>query len=70
VHEALRQLPEDQRLVITLVDLQQLDYEEVARVTGASIGTVKSRIFRGRQRLRELLRPLWELSEEAPRQNA
>ncbi len=69
VHEALARLPEDQRLVITLVDLQQMDYEEAAEIAGVSLGTVKSRLFRGRQRLREHLRSLWELSEEAPRQN-
>ncbi|MEX2431045.1 MAG: sigma-70 family RNA polymerase sigma factor [Dehalococcoidia bacterium] len=70
VREALAQLPEEQRLIITLVDLQQLDYEEAAQVTGLNLGTVKSRLFRGRKRLAELLRPLWELSEQAPRQNA
>ena len=70
VREALAQLPEDQRLVISLVDLQQMDYEETARITGMNLGTVKSRLFRGRKRLKELLRPVWELSEEAPRQNA
>ena len=69
VQAAIAQLPEDQRLVITLVDLQQMDYEEASRITGASLGTVKSRIFRGRQRLKELLRPVWELSDGAPRQN-
>ena len=69
VQDAVAQLPEDQRLVIALVDLQQMDYEEAARIAGVSMGTVKSRIFRGRRRLKELLRPVWELSESAPRQN-
>jgi RNA polymerase sigma-70 factor (ECF subfamily) len=69
VQAAVAQLPEDQRLVVTLVDLQQLDYEEAARVTGATLGTVKSRLFRGRQRLRDLLRPVWELSSDASRPN-
>ena len=69
VQAAVAQLPEDQRLVVTLVDLQQLEYEEAVRVTGATLGTVKSRLFRGRQRLRDLLRPEWELSKGAPRPN-
>ena len=68
VRDAVDQLPDDQRMLITLVDLQHMDYEEAARITGASLGTVKSRLFRGRQRLKELLRPVWELSlrEERP----
>ncbi len=69
VQAAIAQLPEDQRMVVTLVDIQQLDYEEASQVTGASLGTVKSRLFRGRQRLRDLLRPMWELSGELSRQN-
>ncbi|MDA1036118.1 MAG: sigma-70 family RNA polymerase sigma factor [Chloroflexi bacterium] len=69
VQDAIAHLPEDQRLVITLVDLQQMDYEEAARITNVSLGTVKSRLFRGRQRLKESLRPVWELSDSAPRQN-
>ena len=67
VRNAVDQLPDDQRLVVTLVDLQQMDYEEAARITGASLGTVKSRLFRGRQKLKELLRPAWELSSEQAR---
>ena len=67
VREAVDQLPDDQRTVVTLVDLQQMDYEEASRITGASLGTVKSRLFRGRQRLKDLLRPVWELSTEPDR---
>jgi RNA polymerase sigma-70 factor (ECF subfamily) len=69
VQAAVSQLPEDQRMVVTLVDLQQMDYEEASRITGASLGTVKSRLFRGRQRLRDLLRPALELSGDLPRPN-
>jgi len=69
VQGAVSQLPEDQRMVVTLVDLQQMDYEEASRITDASLGTVKSRLFRGRQRLRDLLRPALELSGDLPRQN-
>ncbi|HET7738273.1 MAG TPA: sigma-70 family RNA polymerase sigma factor [Tepidiformaceae bacterium] len=53
VHEAIAALPEDQRLVILLVDLHGFDYHEVATITGAALGTVKSRVSRARARLRE-----------------
>ena len=69
VRRAVAALPGDQRLVVTLVDLQGLNYEEAASATGAAIGTVKSRLFRARSRLREMLRGEWELSGAPPRQN-
>ena len=47
----------EQRLAVVLCDLEGLDYAEIASVTRASLGTVKSRIARGRARLRELLAP-------------
>ena len=53
---ALAQLPPDQRLALLLCDVEDLDYREIAAVMKTSIGTVKSRISRGRSRLRELLR--------------
>jgi RNA polymerase sigma-70 factor, ECF subfamily len=52
---ALRQLPEEQREVVLLVGLEQMSYREVARVTGVPLGTVMSRLFRGRERLRQLV---------------
>jgi RNA polymerase sigma-70 factor (ECF subfamily) len=55
VEAALQRLPDEQRLAVVLCDLQGLDYAEIASVTRASLGTVKSRIARGRARLRELL---------------
>jgi len=53
--DGLTHLPEDQRLVVVLSDVQGLSYEEVARVAGCSLGTVKSRLNRGRTRLRDFL---------------
>ena len=53
--EGLTHLPEDQRLVVVLSDVQGLSYEEVAQVAGCSLGTVKSRLNRGRTRLRDFL---------------
>ena len=53
---ALDQLPEDQRTAIVLSDVQGYGYEDIANVMGVAVGTVKSRISRGRSALRTLLR--------------
>ena len=55
ITDALAQLPDEQRLAIVLCDAQGLDYAEIAIVMQCSLGTVKSRIARGRARLREIL---------------
>jgi len=55
LNDGLTHLPEDQRLVVVLSDVQGLSYEEVAQVAGCSLGTVKSRLNRGRTRLRDFL---------------
>lgn len=52
---ALRKLPEDQRVGVVLCDVYGMDYQQVASLTASAMGTVKSRIHRGRLRLRELL---------------
>jgi RNA polymerase sigma-70 factor (ECF subfamily) len=57
----LLRLPDDQRLAIVLCDIEGLSYEEIAATMGGSLGTVKSRISRGRARLRERLRARPEL---------
>lgn len=51
---ALQALPEEQRAVVLLVAIEGLSYAEVARVAGVPIGTVMSRLSRGRERLRQL----------------
>lgn len=53
VQEALATLSDDQRMAVTLCDIQGLSYEEVAKAMGCSLGTVKSRISRGRAQLRD-----------------
>jgi RNA polymerase sigma-70 factor (ECF subfamily) len=60
VRRALYQVPEVFRSAVMLRDLEGLSYEEVAEVLDVSVGTVKSRILRGRQALREILSPLVE----------
>lgn len=52
---ALEALPEEQRAVLLLVGVEDFSYEEAARLTGVPIGTVMSRLSRGRERLRRLL---------------
>lgn len=52
---ALRRLPEDQRTAVVLCDVYGMDYNEVAAMTKSALGTVKSRIHRGRLRLRQLM---------------
>ena len=63
VQQALLDLPGDQRLAVTLRDLEGFLYEEIADAMGISVGTVKSRISRGRARLREAIRERPELFE-------
>jgi RNA polymerase sigma-70 factor, ECF subfamily len=58
VQSALQQVPEVFRGAVILRDLEGLSYEEVAEVLEVSVGTVKSRILRGRRALKEILEPL------------
>jgi RNA polymerase sigma-70 factor, ECF subfamily len=55
VTDALRQLPGDFRMAVYLADVEGLGYREIAQVMHCPIGTVMSRLHRGRSRLRELL---------------
>ena len=52
---ALAALPEDQRQIVVLRDVEGFEYKEIAAMLSIPIGTVESRIFRARARLRELL---------------
>lgn len=52
---ALRELPDEQRQVILLVALEGMSYGEVAETLGIALGTVMSRLSRGRERLRRLM---------------
>lgn len=58
---AIHQLPEDQRAVVVLSDIEGLSYDEIAIATGTQLGTVKSRLSRARAKLRDLLQQQQEL---------
>ena len=58
IDRALATLPEELRVAVTLRDLQGMDYKEIAAALDVPIGTVESRIFRARQKLKPLLAPL------------
>ncbi|MFC1963226.1 RNA polymerase sigma factor [Chloroflexota bacterium] len=59
--KGLTNIPAEQRLAIILYDIQGLSYEEISQVTGSSLGTVRSRLSRGRAHLRNFLRQHKEL---------
>lgn len=67
VTEALARLPAPFREAVTLRDLEGLSYQEIAEILRVRIGTVRSRIARGRDRLRELLEPSPAGSPETPK---
>ena len=67
IQAGLATLPDDQRLAILLCDVHGMGYEEVARTMGTSVGTVKSRISRGRTRMRSYLLARGELPTGAER---
>jgi RNA polymerase sigma-70 factor (ECF subfamily) len=58
VIEALQKLPEDIRLTLLLVDVEQLEHADAARILDVPVGTVKSRTQRGRGMLRAALLPV------------
>jgi RNA polymerase sigma-70 factor (ECF subfamily) len=60
--EALEALPEDYRVASTLYFMEDLSYQEIAEVLDVPIGTVRSRLHRGRKMLQK---QLWHLAEEA-----
>lgn len=53
--DAIQELPEEYRTAVVLSDVEGLPYAEIAELMGVPVGTVKSRLFRGRRRLQEEL---------------
>lgn len=51
LNEALQKLSEEHRMVVTLHDIQGLPHEQIARIVGCNVGTVRSRLFYARQQL-------------------
>ena len=61
IQACLDQLSEDFRVVVVLVDVQGLDYLEASEVIGKPLGTIKSRLARARNRMKDCLQGFWEL---------
>ena len=69
IEAGLAALPEERKLAIVLVDVEGFSYEEAATALNCSVGTIKSRISRGRRELRDLLRGAGELLPSGFRQD-
>jgi RNA polymerase sigma-70 factor (ECF subfamily) len=64
VQDALAELPEEYRLVFILADTEGMSYEEIAQALGCPIGTVRSRLHRGRALMARRLRPYLNAEED------
>ena len=61
LHAFIRELPEDMRAAVILRDIQGMSYEDIATALDTNVGTIKSRISRGREKLREKITAQAEL---------
>ena len=61
LRDLIAELPEDMRAAVVLRDIEGMSYEEIARVLDINVGTIKSRISRGREKLREKFQSKAEL---------
>jgi RNA polymerase sigma-70 factor (ECF subfamily) len=64
IQHCLNNLPIEFRSVVILVDLQGMDYVEAAQTLGKPVGTIKSRLSRGRRQMQRCLQSFWELLPE------
>ncbi len=67
IEACLEALPDDQRVTAVLCDVEGYDYKEIAQITSSTLGTVKSRISRARNKLRDCLQGVAELLPAAYR---
>jgi len=58
IYDALSGLPEDTRTALSLREFEGFNYEEIAEIMNCPVGTVRSRIFRGREALEDLISPI------------
>ena len=70
IEAGLQSLPPDYRAVLILRELHQLTYDEIAQTVDADLGTVKSRLYRARNQLREILTARGTFWGEAPSKKA
>ncbi len=66
IKASLNKLPDSQREVLVLHDIEGFSYQEIASITQVSIGTVRSRLHYGREKMRELLNPYFSQTALAP----
>jgi len=60
IQKALNSIPENYRKLVILIDVEDFSYEEITEMTGLPMGTVKSRINRGREKLQKLLKDIYQ----------
>jgi len=70
LHKAMTNLSEKDRLMITMRDLEGMSYDEIAAIENVAVGTIKSRIFSARQRLKKALIQLGVHHEFEPEQDS
>lgn len=68
IQHCLNELPEEFRAIVVLVEMEEMDYSEASQVTGAPLGTIKSRLARARVKMKGCLQQFWELLPEKFRQ--
>ena len=66
VVQALEKLPHDFKVVVLLADVEEFSYKEIAEIVGCPIGTVRSRLARGRRMLQRLLWDYMQKRESIP----
>ena len=66
VEAALQRVPEPYRSTLVLRDIEGFTYEEIADILKVNLGTIKSRLLRGRVQLKKLLTPFAEAASKRP----